>query len=308
LGTSALLTDLGQVLFGVGCVQQLGGSTSIRGADFSGVPRSGPSSSSWGGIVSCLAAQHASDAATLSWTHELALGLLEYAKSEGLKHTASMLVSSIMVLSERLEAVESTERPLRSPNSAAAAPSRVQEPKAGAKAEAEATPPSPPPPPPSATDVGQAGSTSSASGANSGLRQCNAQHSLRDKPPAKGSWQEAGNEAWNQEQQGGSSVSQQTAPRSQQRPSWSTVAACIRDAVFGYESQQVEEQYKMWVAQRHNRFLSTYTFLLCSWIITSCVRSWRDGWRAFLDHLPIHLAGIAPWATTLVLTLLKKYR
>jgi hypothetical protein len=290
---SALLTDLGQVLFGVGCVQQLGGNTSGEGASpasspstsssDSAVPSTGPRS--WGGIVSSLAAQHASDPATLSWTHELASGLLEYAKSEGLKHTAALLVSGMMTLHQRLEAVKGTDRPSLSLSAAAATHATA-----------------------AAADAGQAGSASSASGANSGLRQRNPQHTSLDNSPAEGSWQEAGNEAWNQKQQGGSSVSQQTAPRSQQRPSWPTVTACIRDAVFGHGSQQIEEQYKLWVAQRHNRFLSTYTLLLCLWIITSCVRSWRDGWRAFLDHLPIHLAGIAPWATTLVLTLLKKYR
>jgi hypothetical protein len=287
LGTSALLTDLGQVLFGVGCVQQHLDNTSSKGASSNSVvPNSGPSSSSWGGIVSSLAAQHASDPATLSWTHELASGLLEYAKSEGLKHAAALLVSDMMTLHQRLEAVKGTAGSPSSLSPAAAAPSKVEESKAGANAEAAAA-------------------AAAASSANSGLRQRNPQHTGLDKPPAKSGWKEAGAQ---QPHQRGSSVSQQTVPRSQQRLSWPTVATCIRDAVFGYESQQVEEQYKLWVAQRHNRFLSTYTLLLCLWIIASCVRSWRDGWQAFLDHLPIHLAAIVPLATTLVLTLVKQYR
>jgi hypothetical protein len=240
--------------------------------------------------VSSLAAQHTSDPATLSWTHELAFGLLEYAKSEGLKHTAALLVSDMMTLHQRLEAVKGTAVPSSSLSPAAAAPPRSDETTAGARTSA-------------AADSGKAGSTSSASGAKAGLRQRNLQHTGLDRLPAEDSWQNSG------KQQGGSGVShQQTEPRRHQKLSWPAVAACIRDAVFGYPSQQVEEQYKMWVAQRHNRFLSTYSLLLCSWIITSCVRSWRNGWREFLHHLPVHVAGIIPWATTLALTWFKNYR
>jgi hypothetical protein len=170
-GAAAFLSDLGQVLFSVQCVQQTASDASAQKlSDNSAVndmSTSGPSS--WGGVVMSLASEHAFDPALLSSMHSLGEGLLEYAKMEGLKATASLLNPSILALHLRLEQVQAAEAgpcttsagvslsppgmPVNSAAAHALAPARIDDAEGGSSA--TATNHTPPPPSQSGAELRQ---------------------------------------------------------------------------------------------------------------------------------------------------------
>jgi hypothetical protein len=279
-GTSALLTDLGQVLYSVECVR---GAADAAGHAQAGSLKNGPSSS-WGGIVAGLAAQHVSDAATLSSMHELASGLLEYAKSEGLKHAAALLVSGIMTLHQRLEELRSNTAGV-----AATGPSHTTKCSqsnqllAGVKATAEAP---------------EGSSVSSALGAKEGLRQRKPEQ--KEPDPSSG-----GRKATDVAGQ-----HQPPATRAAGRQPYfngALVLGCIRHALHGFQ-HGAEEQYKLWVAERYNTFLRTHGMLLSLWTVASFLRSALDGWDAIWAVLPVNLVVGVPWVTSALVAMYKQHR
>jgi hypothetical protein len=116
-GASALLADLGQVLYSVECVRRAAcgaGPPQVDGLNSS----SGPAS--WGGIVPGLAAQHASSSDALSSVVYICEGLLEYAQEQGLLSTADLLSGCASRLQQRLQQVRGA-----GPSMAAAPPAEA---------------------------------------------------------------------------------------------------------------------------------------------------------------------------------------
>jgi hypothetical protein len=105
-GASALLADLGQVLYSAECVQRAAVAAGPAQAGSSSSSSNSAPSSSWGGIVAGLAAQHASDPDTLSGVIFICEGLLEYAQEQGSTHTADLLSECASRLQQRLQQVQ----------------------------------------------------------------------------------------------------------------------------------------------------------------------------------------------------------
>jgi hypothetical protein len=309
IDASALLTDLGQVLYSLECVQQYTARLSGYEQD---VNSSGPSSS-WGGIVAGLAAQHACDLTTLSSMHELASGLLEYAKSEGLKHTAALLVSGIMRLHQRLGAVkgavtEATSA-LRSGTAvkgqSPAGPSNMEA-VPGAKSAA-------------AVVTGPAGATSAQQSTSSSLRFAATEAGLVHRKPghpvaqtaagksaAGAGWTSHKQSSGNGQAAGQPPALQPAAPHATSR--MGVVRECLRHAVLGFRPRGVEQAYKQWVAKRWRSFVRTHSMLLSFWVLASMLRSLSDGWQTWVTHLPAHLWAVSPWFTSMVACMFKQDR
>jgi hypothetical protein len=105
-GASALLADLGQVLYSTGCVQRAAG-----GRVNSLISSSSGPSSSWGGIVAGLAGQHTSDSDTLSGVLSICEGLLEYAQEQQHTYTAGLVGECAARLQQRLQQVQMAGAP-----------------------------------------------------------------------------------------------------------------------------------------------------------------------------------------------------
>jgi hypothetical protein len=306
---TALLADLGQVLYSVECVQRAAVTPEHPQDSTGNSDNSSGNSSSWGGIVSGLAQHHASDASTLSSMLAIAEGLLEYAKSEGLKHTAALLVPGIMTLHQRLEAVKASTTGAVTASSAAGFSAAAGSSQSDSKACAG-----------TAAGVGgehgcaeQAGvPTPSTDPAKSptkpGLRQRNLKTSSEGLPQTGGVVseqhpQKVMGHAFSPENH------QQVQQPSQgpQHMDWRLYRQACKHAVLGFQAP-LEQRYKLWVAQRRSAFSATYSLLLVVWVAASMTRTAFEGWPAFVAVLPVHLAALVPWATSAILALNKQYR
>jgi hypothetical protein len=291
---TAFLRDLGQVLYSVECVQRAEDQAgSSQQADSSS--NSGPSSS-WGGIVSSLASQHASDPDTLSRVLYLSGGLLEYAQDEGLEHTASLISDSMSQLQQRLEQLQgaATETSAAHGNTVTSAGQALNL----APRDAHAT----------------AGVASTATASNSaqlaGKVQPQVNASLRQRH-VKG-----GTKAVQQVPSLGPATAaaddtkqshQHSAPDSSALPG-STFKQCARYALLGFGSPALERQYKQWTAVRSRALTISHSLLITMWVIVSILRSAADGWEDLRAHLPVYLLCMIPYVVTTVLTVRRQHR
>jgi hypothetical protein len=258
-GIAAWLNDLGQLLHTAACCAS-GGTTADSAS-------TGPGS--WGGVVSAIARQHATSPALLSGALALGEGLLEYAKSEGLPHTSSLLSSTILNVHQRLEELQGTT---------SAAPAV-----AGSRASSEQPGPS---------DTPGKGSVRGLSLYKSWLRK------RLPRPYAS----HLGGKAVHTQLS-----SHVTAQPTQ--PAAPTVKEAVRCTLAGFSPVGVEHQYQLWVAKSNQRMILMYSLLLCCWVTASGVRlATEGGLGALVDHLPLHLLSASPYLISLLLSLGNNFR
>jgi hypothetical protein len=276
-GASALLADLGRLLYTVGCVQQLRNPRAAGNSSSS----SGPAS--WGGVVSSLAAQHASDATLLGSALDVAEGLLEYAEGEGFTHTAQLLTGSMAQLQQRLQEVQGSTS---TSTQAAAAPATPAK-KAAVPIRAEVHSSSKR----ELKHRRQGSASKLAPGAETA-----AVAKQQSKPARSPAAQGSGN---HQPQRSAQVIQLLTG---------SVLTEYARYAVLGFGSPHLEGQYKQWTAVRCRTMTITHSLLLTMWVMASTARSISDGWESFLVHLPVHVLCGAPYVATALLAMCKQHR
>jgi hypothetical protein len=92
-GIPALLSDLGQVLHTMDCLNNSQGRASS-------IPLEGPGA--WGGVAAGILHHHTGNPDLLTSTLQVAEGLLEYAQAQGLTETVAVVTASAQVIQQQL--------------------------------------------------------------------------------------------------------------------------------------------------------------------------------------------------------------
>jgi hypothetical protein len=316
--TSALLSDLGQVLYSVDCInQQQLGNDPVKAVASSNNGTSTTSSSSgpasWGGVVSSLAQHHASDPEMLASMLVAGDDLLQYAKSEGLKHTASqLLVPGVMTLHQRLERVKGVTAEGAvdvGATTAEGASDAAGSSKIGAKPVVADTGSGMGASCSSMTPAEQSAPSAYASAASAAgmFKRASPHPNQQADAPAGRS------DNWLPHKRRSSAIVYQGRLQSPTRQaphhsSRSDFKQCLQHAVLGFKPAGVEQAYKQWMSERCRSLVCTHSILLSLWVIASLARSSVDGWQTFVACLPAHLWCAVPWFTSAAMSLNKQDR
>jgi hypothetical protein len=266
-GIAAWLNDMGQLLHTAACCAS-GGTTADSAS-------TGPGS--WGGVVSAIARQHASSPALLSGALALGEALLEYAKSEGLPHTSSLLSSAILNVHQRLEELQGA--PSAAPGSAAEARTeRIGLEGTAGKGQSTAT----------TSDRAEI----ALLGEQQALRQRLAPQGPKESPSKL--------------------ESRSQHSRVQETAAGGSTAQLKQAAVWslrGFRPKEREQQYALWVAASWSRIVILHSLMLMLSLAASLINIARAyGASAFLSHLPLHLICATPYTTSTLLALFHQHR